>query len=103
MYTEFTSKCSLDLIMDRVMDYYDNDVDVRTDYSGRGMYDRECIGFVVETGTVIIFLMALTAALVNLERDGEDVPNWMDLNSAQDNMAMDAIVYFPNWQLDKED
>lgn len=79
-------------------------VDVRDDYSGRGMYGKTCVGFV--TDSPIKFAMTLASVLTGWERDydesGEDYdfPVWYDLTVATDNMARDAIVYFPNLQIE---
>lgn len=95
-----TSQETLDAIVDRLYDYNVGELSIRTDYSGRGMYRKECIGFVVDKPTQ--FLMALTVTLFELADPDcglDDCPDWHDLRSAQDSMGLSTIVYFPNWQV----
>lgn len=67
------------------------DEDVRYDYSGRGMYGRTCLGFVVDA-TDIVVGVALHQAL------GDDA--WeMARNACTDNMGRGAIVYFPGYSV----
>lgn len=102
-----TSQESLDAILERLYDYDIGEVEVRTDYSGRGMYNKECIGFVVDNS--VYFLMALTAALIEMnnpvmyDEAFADAPEWSDLRTSQDSMGLSTIVYFPNWELDTDD
>lgn len=66
--------------------------DVRTHYSGRGMYGRRCVGVVVGS------MGEITRLAIELARDA-DTPEWlldeMCDNAARDNMATDMIVYWP--------
>lgn len=102
-----TSKASFDHLMSFVYDTYADDIDVRFDYSGRGMFGKECVGFVVRSPAN--FLITLGAALRTVELDNDemddssygDVPNYNYINARMDNMAYDTIVYFPNWVVSK--
>ena len=88
-----------------------SDVDFRSDYSGRGMYGKTCVGFVVQTPAV--GLMSVGAALAEVLRsaDEDDVDyneklnllHFMVTNACIDNMGMDMIVYFPGVTLKNED
>lgn len=73
---------------------------VRTNYSGRGMYGKECVGFVVKQDELLTLGAAITLALVR-DADG----NYSDvelgtlaslmMKTRTDNMGYDTIVYFP--------
>lgn len=59
---------------------------VYPDYSGRGMYGKQCLGFIYSSTNDLLRLgAALSAAL-----DG-DVPA-----ASTDSMGRDGIVYFPS-------
>lgn len=80
--------------------------EVRENYSGRGMYEKECLGFV--SSNVLNIHGTLTATLAETERDcdaaGEyyDGPSWYDFNPRSDSMGLDFIVYYPNIQIEDE-
>jgi|SRR3954465_9863869 len=81
----------------------DQEVEMRTDYSGRGMYGKTCVGFT--TDSAIQLAMAIATTLADLARyaydDGNQptYPEWFELHTATDSMGRSTIVYFPNWQL----
>jgi hypothetical protein len=97
---EFINQRNLDVLTEMVVDLIQDDFEMRTDYSGRGMYGKNCIGFTTDNPT--LFLMGLTAALIELGNSGEDVPSWINLRVCQDSMGLSTIVYFPNWGLDTD-
>lgn len=74
--------------------------EVREDYSGRGMYGKQCIGFVTSDPSRL--LITLGAVLATSEKDADDSGAtyegiyYYDLSPRMDNMAFDTIVYFPN-------
>lgn len=76
------------------------DFEPRTDYSGRGMMGKECIGFVTENPAK--FLMTLGAILAVDERNADDAGAtyeglcYYDMVPRTDSMGLDSIVYFPN-------
>jgi len=80
-------------IEDQLEDWGQN-FETRRAYSGRGMYGKECIGFV--TDEPMALAMALTVVLIDLE-DTADVPEWSDLTVRTDSMGLSSILYFPNW------
>lgn len=62
--------------------------DVRTDYSGRGMYGKECIGVIVpNTNTVMRLGMAIGAEC------GED---YIHIKTRSDSLGLRTIVYWPD-------
>ena len=76
----------------------DEDVDVRTDYSGRYMYGKSCIGVVGNAGDLLRFALIIVPQLA--DDDGE-VPFSYDeewFRISQDSMAMDLIFYWPSIQ-----
>ncbi len=60
----------------------------RTDYSGRGMYGKSCVGIVAHS------LLALGAAISRLVED-EELREELVSNSLTDSMGYDTIVYWP--------
>lgn len=65
-------------------------LDFRSDYSGRGMYGRECVGVVTSN---------MATLLMVLGQKGFDV----EQRVCTDNMGRDTIVYFPDLQDDPDD
>lgn len=71
------------------------EVDVRTDYSGRGMYGATCVGFVIPNRIPHIFALAnamgdvliVDGNLTEYDRIAELIE--------QDHMGLDTIIYFP--------
>lgn len=63
-------------------------------YSGRGMFGRNCLGVVVKQGNSFMeFLMDLTRYLE--QNDIEDTN--LDLEGVSyDDLGLDTIIYFPN-------
>jgi hypothetical protein len=82
------------------------DFQVRTDYSGRGMYGDRCFGITCGGPEMALVGLAVLAAL-NLDdtpdRDGtrEQIEGAVEIVRAArtDNMGRDMIVYFPGYQL----
>jgi hypothetical protein len=102
----FSSQDDLDTIKSMLedLDVFEDEFDIRTDYSGRGMYGKECIGFVTKEAALIP--MALTAVLIDTERYAllDNNIAWSDLTDIRtDSMGLSTIVYFPDWQLDKDE
>lgn len=69
---------------------------VRYDYSGRGMYDSVCIGFVMEGYGAIRNCMLLAIAMQ--DAFGEYLTERMMHNVRTDAMGQDTIVYFPRFR-----
>lgn len=78
-----------------VMEDYckEREFDFRTDYSGRGMYGRKCVGFVVERGcNVLLAMVELTEMLVS---NGVEFVSENIGAIHQDSMGLGTIIYFP--------
>lgn len=101
----YSTQNDIDILVEAIkeLDVLEHDFEVRMDYSGRGMYGKECIGFVTREYTT--FLMALTVALIDSMRYAtlDNTIQWSDLTDVRsDSMGLSTIVYFPDWQLDTE-
>jgi len=70
--------------------------DIRWDYSGRGMYGRECVGLTCSESEMFGFIGEVARAT---EDDDWD---WVkDVRS--DSMGLDTIWYWPNVSVEEED
>lgn len=88
-----TIEITPDELEDNLMGFLD-DVTVRTDYSGRGMYGATCFGLVVSKSDVLVGY-ALGRFLEERGYDAFEV-----LEAARtDSMGYDAVVYFPGYNL----
>ena len=70
------------------------DIDVRDDYSGRGMYGAKTYGVVVNSLPILLadcINYMREMALVNNESVINNVPDFDEFRT--DNMAMDTILY----------
>lgn len=67
------------------------EVDVRTNYSGRGMYGAECVGFVLQNYVPYIFALANALADATITTEFEQIV----AATEQDDMGLDIIIYFP--------
>jgi hypothetical protein len=76
--------------------------DVRTGYSGRGMYDSECIGFVTSKPIALHGAICAILAEANYEwgvdSDFAEI-DWFLLNPCTDSMGLSSILYYSNLQL----
>lgn len=76
------------------------EMELRTDYSGRGMYGDECVGIVCGQGEMGVAQLMIVAAL-GLDDEGL---NWNDVLEAfdegpemhTDSMGLRTIVYWPS-------
>ena len=82
------------------------DVEVRS-YSGREMYGKKCIGFVVARGkSAAQFAFELAIELSADDEDGpEAIEEFHGRTWCQDSLGMDTIVYVPGvtWSEDEEE
>jgi hypothetical protein len=84
----------------------ENYMDVREDYSGRGMYGKGCVGVIGSLSQFALFLLALDEAI--REQLGE-VHNATDAacqladNLCTDNMGYEIIFYWPSLSLVYDD
>ncbi len=88
-----TINITADELEDRLIGLLD-EVTVRNDYSGRGMYGDVCFGIVTSQSDVLVGY-ALGRVLEELEGDGFEVL----AKARTDNMGYDAIIYFPGFRL----
>lgn len=64
---------------------------VRTDYSGRGMYGRDCFGLVLDsTSDIMDFILAVSY-------DDRDLADALSRNLTEDSMGLSGIYYFPRF------
>jgi hypothetical protein len=91
--TTTTINITADDLEDELIGLLD-EVDVRTDYSGRGMYGATCFGLVVDKTDLLVGL-ALGQVLEGLGEDAFEVLS----NARTDNMGYDTIIYFPGYNL----
>jgi hypothetical protein len=85
-----THRIPLDMLED-VADYagLDPDEAIRTNYSGRGMYGRQCLGLVYDS---LSELLGFVAYFANENMDHLD---WIS-GVRQDSMGRSMIAYWPN-------
>lgn len=80
------------------------EVDVRTDYSGRGMSGATCLGIVCDSERSAFRLFAALGQISG-ERTIED-ENWepeivsdLAASALTDSMGRSLVVYFPRWEV----
>ena len=69
--------------------------ELRTDYSGRGMYGAQCIGYDVHDMSGVMRLGVAINRLLN-----KDMAQDMLDRTTTDNMGLGFIVYFPGIELE---
>lgn len=100
MRTELTPDM-LDRLEDALggVDLEPGDDNLRTDYSGRGMYGAECVGWVGEDPIRFAFELAviIARAFVEQEPDLDDIRDALDKigSPASDSMGRSTIWYWP--------
>lgn len=72
----------------------DPDRDLRTNYSGRGMYGRECVG-------IVGFVEDLVSFVIEMSDLSPDAFAWLP-SVKSDNMGKRTIFYWPNVQVGEE-
>lgn len=72
----------------------DPDDVLQIDYSGRGMYGRQCVGLTCTLGESLQFVSAVTR---KAEREGEPC-NWL-FSVQEDGMGLGSIYYWPGVQV----
>lgn len=83
----------------------DNDYNLRTDYSGRGMYGKTCIGFDTDRGQNLFSLGIDLARFLTENKEYDLLEAFQNTTINIDSMGMGQIVYFPRMEIeiDKED
>jgi hypothetical protein len=74
------------------------EVKIETDYSGRGMYGRQCVGVTGSRGQITLFLVELAIELA-YDPDSEEPAELireMARTANYDSMGYDAIAYWPS-------
>lgn len=79
------------------------EVDVRIDYSGRGMYGATCVGFVLQNRVPYIFALANAIADVTIVDGNQTEYDQIVAATEQDDMGLDTIIYFPGVELASEE
>ena len=81
------------------------DMDIRPDYSGRGMYGDTCFG-IVHSDSESMVALAIVDALFTVDEMTLAGPAEVLMQAQQilrttrnDSMGRSAITYFPGWQL----
>ncbi|ASU00786.2 hypothetical protein NTR1_19 [Nocardia phage NTR1] len=94
-------------VIDTMFDFDIDSDDIRTDYSGRSMYGRTCLGY---TGSdVVLFTFRLAVLLAREEMEDGDDPDLYtveeklhDLGEPRaDSMGRGAIFYWPGVTVEK--
>lgn len=73
-------------------EYWDVKCEAFPDYSGRGMYGKNCVGFTTDNP----FGLGAVICWVAKEQMWEDLGELVD-DTAMDSMGRDTIVYFPRF------
>ena len=92
------NKQDIELLKEFANEY---DCKLRTNYSGRGMYGKSCIGFVTDLSP---FSLGLELALfLNREDRTEMVDTFSQTRVNEDSMGLSNIIYFPSRQVEEQD
>lgn len=76
---------------------YQDEISMRTDYSGRGMYGTTCLGFTVPNAARFMFSLGILMAEWQPHADVElGVLHERLAMSMHDNMGLSTIVYWPS-------
>ncbi|MBD1210641.1 MAG: hypothetical protein H9535_19595 [Ignavibacteria bacterium] len=80
----------------------DNDCTLRHNYSGRGMYDRNCIGYM--TDSPLKSLVSITSQIMESELSDSEKEHAVRIleNASMDNMGYSSIIYFSGLQWSEE-
>lgn len=76
-------------------------IEVREDYSGRGMYGGECFGIVGSLNGLLTFAAILAGSCDN-EEEAADVLSDLAQAAQEDSMGRQSIYYFPGWTFKEE-
>ncbi len=81
-----------------------DDASWREDYSGRGMYGRECPGITTDNPMQVVMAFAATLAIMEAQEEYDTFPElenvtWDSFQVRTDSMGLSTIVYFPNMKI----
>ncbi len=82
------------------------DLNIIENYSGRGMFDKECFGFVGREVELIVgkfVLFVLDEVGERFIQNNRDFIEDMVFRARFDNMGLNGIVYFPGLALSSEE
>lgn len=98
-----------DKLLKLIVDLHDEeDFLVKVDYSGRGMFGKECLGVIgSDTATVIHKIMDSIMNKYCDEKDTQlelfhELTEILSGGCKQDSMGLDCIVYFPYVEIDED-
>lgn len=74
--------------------------DIRSDYSGRGMYGSTCLGIVLPS---VSDLFIIGYYFYEFCQDNDLDCNIEDFKMSMDNMGLNQIIYFPNIKVELEE
>lgn len=99
MYQEITRE-QLNAAIETINDDVD-EITVRGDYSGRGVYGVKCVAVDGQTfGDAVTFMIALAEQLSPLDVDDQKVIICaMAADMKIDYMGLGFVYYFPGWQV----
>lgn len=78
---------------------FEPDSTIRTDYSGRGMYGRTCVGYTGENVLMFAFRLAVTLAeQINDPAELFDVEDMLEAigSPSTDSLGWNTLYYWPN-------
>lgn len=78
-----------------VSDMEGHGVDVRDDYSGRGMFGDRCIAVCGNLGDLIRFIRTVVVNMVTEDDDPVDLLDDLAESARQDSMGTGTVYYFP--------
>lgn len=83
---------------------FDDEANIRENYSGRGMYGRTCFGIVFEGESALYRFMA-AAGRIDADREHDERPRFDALafahNVRTDSMGPGSLIaYWPGWNLE---
>lgn len=75
----------------------EEDITIYPDYSGRGMFGRQCIGVVGSPSDLVRFITDVIPRIESSDDElGAQASAWLYLQ--KDDMGLDSIFYWPNIQ-----
>lgn len=93
---------SLAQLIQEIAENGDDDTRFRADYSGRGMYGRQCVGIV---GDSTCLQQVIAQVIKDAHRQSDDLDLDFDdvvdalLDYSEDSMGRDRIFYWPSIQM----
>lgn len=101
------SQRKLELALEEYEDNHDEGLEVRTTYSGRGMYGKNCLGVVGATDDLLRFVLEIVPAIDPISvKMGTDMSamyseEWFRVHT--DDMGVWTIFYWPEIEVVKDE